>query len=492
MSNRLSKTGEIATVLVLIGLGLSACAGLEKPDVPRVEEYLAKPAGNLVADEQKDLPKVEQKDGPVVEKGQSPPLTLQKCVEIALDKNPQNRAAREGIVASVEAVGEARAPYFPEVGARSGYSRWQKHAFLPEGLLRPGIPSVIGPTDDWSAALEARFTLFDSGRRRAQLQAANALHGAAEEDASRIRQDIALEVHNAFYGLVAAEETQSIAEKTLARTEDHLRLVKSRYAVGAVAKADVLRAQVEVADAKLTLVRTNSLVRIAQGNLNTSMGLPVEMKLEIEPRTEGIISPTDQELSDGLRQAVRVRPVIKEALYRIAAAKHGVSEARSAFGPTFRAEGGYGWRDETFLPEDEEWLLGVVVDLPIFTGFSRKHKLGRKKAELRKEEAEIERIIQAVQQEVWSAYWKLEEAYQAVEAAKVLVLDAEESMRSTRARYEVGADTITELLDAQTALARAEATHVETQWDYHIGKAVYKRAVGTGLCPEPVSSLTRR
>ncbi|RJR30576.1 MAG: TolC family protein [Desulfobacteraceae bacterium] len=479
MFKGLCKAGETAIVLALMGFGLSACAGLEKPDVPKIEKYLTGPAAHPVATGKEELLKGERKERPVRETGENRPLTLETCVRIALDKNPLNRAAQEGIAISKESVGEARAPYYPEIGVRTGYGRWQKHAFLPEGLLRPGIPSTIGPTDDWSAGLEARFTLFDSGKRRAQLRAANALQGAAEEDASRIRQDIALEVHNAFFGLVAAEETRSIAEKTLERTEDHLRLVKSRYAVGAVAKADVLRAQVEVANAKLTLVRTNGTVRIAQGNLNTSMGLPVEMRLEIEPRPEAIISPTDQELSDGLRQAVRARPVIKHSLYRIAAAEHGVSEARSAFGPTLRADGGYGWRDEDFLPEDEEWLLGVSVEFPIFTGFSRKHKLGRKKAELRKEEAEIARLIQDVQQEVWAAYWKLEETYQAVEAAKVLVLDAEESMRSTRARYEVGADTITELLDAQTALARAEATHVETQWDYYIGKAVYKRAVGS-------------
>jgi hypothetical protein len=58
---------------------------------------------------------------------------------------------------------------------------------------------------------------------------------------------------------------------------------------GAVAKADALGVQIEVANVKLTLIRTNNMVRIAQGNRNTSIRLPVEMKLEIEARAEEFI-----------------------------------------------------------------------------------------------------------------------------------------------------------------------------------------------------------
>jgi outer membrane protein TolC len=45
-------------------------------------------------------------------------------------------------------------------------------------------------------------------------------------------------------------------------------------------------------------------------------------------------------------------------------------------------------------------------------------------------------------------------------------------------RYKVGAGTITDLLDSETALARAEATRVAAQWDYQIARAVLRRSVG--------------
>jgi outer membrane protein len=103
---------------------------------------------------------------------------------------------------------------------------------------------------------------------------------------------------------------------------------------------------------------------------------------------------------------------------------------------------------------------------------------------LSREEAEAERLDQLVRQEVWNAHSRLREAYQALQTAEVLVGDALESHRLARERYEAGAGTITDLLDVQTALARAQASQVEAGWDYRIALAQFKRATGT-LGPEP-------
>ena len=178
-------------------------------------------------------------------------LDLESAVRIALDQNPLSRAAREGITVAKEVTGEARSPYYPDLGLNASYSRWERHAFLPSGIVMLGIPSTIGPTNDWFSGLATRYTLFDFGQRRAELKAAQAREGVAKEEAARVRQDIALEVHQAYFGLVAALETERVAKEALNRAEDHLRLARLRKEAGAVPQVDVVRAQVEVADAGL-------------------------------------------------------------------------------------------------------------------------------------------------------------------------------------------------------------------------------------------------
>jgi outer membrane protein len=473
MHTRLLKPGTlIGTVLILAGTALGEAVGLSAAEKPKIENYIARRA--LTSN-----PPVISGTGLASGTEKERALTLEACVRIAFDKNPAIQAAREGVSAAQEAVGEANAPYYPELAVNAGYSRWERHAFLPNGFTKPGMPSAIGPTDDWIAGLKASYTLFDSGERRAKLRAAISGKEVAEGDWNRIRQDIALDVHQSYYGLISALEALSVAGKNLTRAEDHLRLARERKAVGAVPQADVVRAQARVADEKLALVRVENLVRITRGNLNTAMGLSADTPINTECRAEEIKQSEGIDMTRAYDQALHSRPEITMALRRVEMAQNAVDGAKSAFGPKVRVEGGYGRQDENFFPDDKDWMVGVVIEMPIFTGFSRIHRLGRTKAELLKEEAEVQRLILNIRREVWSANSKLKEAYEEIQATTVLVKDAEESVRLTRERYAAGAGTITELLDTQAALARAGGIRVEAEWNYHIAKASFDRSVGS-------------
>ena len=407
------------------------------------------------------------------------PLTLQDCVGIALANNPAGRVAAAQVQITREGVGEAQAPYYPEIGLQARYGRFQTHAFFPDWVRIPsGSAPVVGPTNDWLGGLRARYTLYDFGERAARVLSARARQGVAEEEGLRVSQDIILGVYNGFFGLTSALEARKVADQNLERTRDHLRLTRERKEAGAVPKADVLRAQVEVSNAELALVRAENLIRLARGQLNVSLGRPVEQPTEISPGTPTVFNPNRIDLDRAFRHAAASRPEIKAAFQKIEHSKSKIQEAQSAYGPRLRAEGTFGWRDSDFLPQDQDWLIGVSLEWPLFTGFARQHRLAQAKADLVKEEAEADRLNLTVRQEVWNAHSRLLEAYQALATAEILVRDALESQRLARERYEAGAGTVTDLLDAQTALARAQASQVEANWDYQIALAQFKRATG--------------
>ncbi len=464
----------------MLALAVSGCHTFDTPTPPPVEDYLRKPALKS-----ESATKAEAAPGAAPEQSHltNRSLTVDDCVRIALDRHPLHRAAREGVAAALAFVGESKASYYPDLSATASYSRWERHAFLPNGLGQPGMPTTIGPTDDWAAGLRARYTLFDSGERLAQLRAALSRKAAVSEEADAVRQDIALAVHQAYYGHIAARVAHSIAGKNLTRAEDHLRLAKERFDAGAAPQLDVFRAQVEASDARLSLVKADNLVRISRGNLNTAMGLPVELPVDIAMQEETPEEPDASQLLPALDRAVRARPEVKAALQRVASGRSSVDAARSAFGPKVRAEGQVGRRDTGFFPQDDDWLIGISIEQPLFSGFSRTHKLERTKAELSREEAQLEQLLLQVRQEVWTASSTLKEANDAVRAAKVLVEHAQESLRAARERYASGAGTIADLLDSETALFRAEASGTEARWDYQIALATFKRAAGN-LAPE--------
>lgn len=406
-------------------------------------------------------------------------MTLRDCIRTALAQSPLLKAAVQEKIVSRETVGEVRGSYYPTFGIRGAVSRWQNHAFLPSGLSNPNLSSVVGPTDDWSAGGFGRYLLYDGGVRHAGLEAATAMESAASQNAEATRQSVIFDVHQAFYQVAVAVELRTVARNSLTNTQAHLGTARSRQATGDTTEADVLRAQVEVDNAKAELIRNESLVRIARGDLNAVMGMPADAPIETDASEPDQSAEHDTNVTALLDQAIHMRPEVKSAQGAVAAAQQQVEAAKGAFGPKVYADGSYGWRDDSASLGDEAWFVGVSVELTVFEGFSRQHKVNSARAEAAKAEAALERIKLIVRKEVWTACARVQEAEELVRATTTQVRDAEESLRLMSARYKVGAVTVTDLLGAQTALTVAQARHVQARWGSRQARSALARATGT-------------
>ena len=406
-------------------------------------------------------------------------LTLRDCTRMAFAHSPLLKASAQNQTISRETVGEARGSYYPTLGIRGGVSRWQSHAFLPSGFSSPNLSSTVGPTDDWSAGGFARYMLYDGGVRRAGLEAQKAMESGVALDSESIRLDVVYDVHQAFYQVAVALELRTVASHSLSSVEAHLGIAKNRQAAGDTTEADVLRTQVEVDNAKAELIRTESLIRIAKGDLNAVMGLPAEMPVDIDSDQAALSCPADMNITNLLEQAIRTRPEIAAAQSAIAASHQQVQAVKSAFKPKIYADGSYGRRDDSASLEDEAWFAGISVELTVFEGFSTQHKLTRARAEVVKTEVGLERISLIVRKEVWAACARVQEARELVKATITQVHNAEESMRLMAARYQAGAGTVTDLLDVQTSLTAAEARHVQARWNCQQAQSSLGRATGT-------------
>ena len=413
-------------------------------------------------------------------------LSLDSCIRTALSNNPSLKASRAGVTAALESEGRTRSLYYPQLSLQAGYSRWESHAFLPnsiQNLPLRAISPVIGPTNQYSLDLQGSYTLFDSGLRKAEVSGAEATREAASEASAQDTQDLVLSVTSSYCGLLAAQANLSVEKQSLKRSEDHLRLAQDRKAVGAVPLADVLRARVEVANARLAEVHAASGVEVARGALAASMGLSPDTPLAIQDAGEEVKPPTLLDAGQALDEAQANRPEVRAAERRVEAGQAGVRAARSAYGPTVELDASYGRLDSSYFPQDKNWSAGIVLRLPVFTGFARSHALAQARAELGRSEDRRDQVALAVRQEVWNAQARLREAYNAVLAVRALTADAQESLRMADERYKVGAGTITDLLDAETNLAQAQSQQVDADFQYRIARANLKRALGEMEAP---------
>jgi len=341
-----------------------------------------------------------------------------------------------------------------------------------------------GPFDTFRAGLGARWVLFDGGARPSAVSAANSeLRHANFRHVVTLR-DLALEVTKAYYELLAAKQLRKVAEETVTQAAYHVALARARHKSGVAARSDVLKAETERADARLASVRTKSNVRIARGRLANVMGLRVSRQFEVADAPQDAHQQGLAEIEQLLDEAAAKRPALRAALARVEQHRAQLRATQARYWPTLSADANYGWEDRHFAPDREEWSAGISLDLPVFTGFRRGHRVRRAKSSLSQSLAEYDGMLRGVELDVWVAYSRVIEATEAIDAADALVASAQESARVAEGEYKSGVGAMVALTDAQTARTEARTRLVQAKLDWRLARAQLERAVGRSLVEE--------
>ena len=404
-------------------------------------------------------------------------LSLAECILIALQRNPQTRIAWQASRSSAFQVGEERSSYWPQLDLTGSIARSD---------VLEDRQDLESPRNTASASFGVRYLLFDGGVRNARVRGAEAELMAANFQHNTILQDVALAVELAYHQRLAAKALVDVAQENVRRSEYNVKLAQARLKTGVSARFDVLTAETEKANADLALVRARSIERITQGRLAQAMGIHVFYKFDIEDLPQDVHQEELADIEPLLQEATQARPELQAALAEMAARGEDADAAGAAYFPQLSANADYGWRDETFLPSGEEWTVGFGLELPLFAGFSRTYRQARAGSEYEAAAAQYENVLRGVELEVWTAYSRLIEAGEAIEAAKKLVASADESLHVAAGRYKAGVGNIIELVDAQTAQTDAQTQHVRAVLSWYTALARFERAIGRTLAnPNP-------
>ncbi len=346
-----------------------------------------------------------------------------------------------------------------------------------------------GAHDTVDAWFGVRYLLFDGGARSARLKGAEADLLAADFQHNAKLQDVALRVEEAYYQLLAAREFERVAEETVRQAKYHVELARARHDCGLVSKSDVLKAETEKADADLKLVQARSRVRIARGNLANVMGLRPSEAFDVAEIPKGPHQREIEDINRLMAEAARQRPELRAAISSIESSRARVKAAKADYWPEITLNTGYGRRDRSFIPDRDEWSVGIGLNLRLFDGLKREYAIRRAKSDLAETRARYERLLRGIELEVWTAYSKLIEAGQAIEAALALVKSAEESARVAEGKYKNGTASIIEVTDAQTARTAARVRLVQARLDWYTALARLERAVGRILVKDKIKAV---
>lgn len=408
-------------------------------------------------------------------------LTLPECVDIALKHQPSIQAAQQNVIAGRSRETQARSRYYPQFTASSGYSEDRS------------LGGAFGEssTKSYVTSLQLDQMLYDFGRTGNSVDAARWNTRSLKRELDAAVQDVVLEVKQAYYSLLAAENLVAVAEKSLAQTESRLQQAQAFFRAGSKPRFEVTRAEVDVNTAKLNLITARNNVRISSIALNNAMGVPPGQETVISEELPPIPPLPTLEQAEAL--ALLNRPQMLRAAAEMEAAEARVRAERSNYFPTIAANGVYNWANGTSefggiagmpIAGDSEvdinnsWNAGVILSVPLFEGWLTRGRVREARANHAAIAAQRDAIRQSVLLEVNQSYADMESARVRIEVMKSSLQKARESLELAQGRYEAGVGPFIEVTDAQLAAVQAETDFIQAQYDYRLSVARLFRAIG--------------
>ena len=397
-------------------------------------------------------------------------INLDKAIEMALKTNPTVKISEADSSVAKAQKDEAKA------------SRWLSidytHKTARGGYYDPDpSSSQYAPRNSHTNGFTASIPLYTGGKLSGTIEQAVQNYKSSEYGVDESYQAVKLSATNGYYAVLQAIDTVKLSKDSVERLSAHLQNVQAQYDVGVVAKVDVLRSQVELADAEQTLIKAQNAYDLAVADLNNIIGLPHGTDLKV---TESLqYNKYDNPMENCINFALANRPELFQAEAGIEAAKAAVKVAKSGYMPQVAASASNDWSSTSWPGDDNQnWGVGVSVSMNVFDSGVTAAKVNASEASLYKAEETYRQTKDSVQLDVRNNYLSLREAEKRIATSKVAVDSAEEDYRISQLRYQAGVGTNIDVMDAQVALTQAKNNYVQALYDYNTSSAALAKAMG--------------
>lgn len=398
--------------------------------------------------------------------------SLEDCIQVALQNNPGIISSSYTVDESAVRIDEARSGYFPSVNINSSFDR----------VSNKGV--ITSPYNNYNAGVSARYYLFQGLKTKASVDASNYNYQASSYQHEVNKQDLILKITQGYYRMLQAERFIESADKTIERAKLFLDYANAKFKSGLASRSDILKAEVELSNSNLTLIKVKNDLLAAKGNLNLLLGLPADSPISIIDDLAIIEQGQLQEFNELKKQAYQNRPELKKFNEQLNVQKSSIQIAKSDFFPTLSADASYNYGGTEISSLQENWFYGLTLSFPLFTGFSTKARVTEEEIALKGLEKQAESLSQQVSLDVWNAYLNIKETDERIINAKTFLENAQENLRIAEGQYREGAGSMIEVIDAQTNYVIAEQTFIQSLADYKIAVASLKRATGINTFQE--------
>ncbi|MDX9714649.1 MAG: TolC family protein [Dissulfurispiraceae bacterium] len=390
-------------------------------------------------------------------------ISLEQAINIALRSNPQIAAAISSTEVNRSKIGQASSAYYPQIDLSAGANR-----FSPEN-------SNSKRNSEYASSASIRQNIYDFGKTAAQVNIQELFFESSSMDLVNTAHQITANVKLAYFSVLQAEKNRDLALDIVNQYKEHLDIAVKMFEVGLKPKFDVTKAEVDLSNAKLNLIKTENSLRLNRINLKTAMGQPDAPEFKIIDILG--FEKYELTLAEAVNAALTNRPDLQSLFIKQKAAEKNIDLAKKGYYPSVTGSATYTKTGDNLSP-DNSWNIGAAITFPLFSGFMTKHQIEEARASLKLAKANEDALKQNILLEVQQAMLNLNEAEERISAAELTVKQADENLEIAKGRYNAGVGSPIEVTDALTTYSNAKTAHTAALYDYKIAQANLEKAMG--------------
>ncbi len=341
-------------------------------------------------------------------------------------------------------------------------------------------PNTPDPLDTWITRIEVRQPIYVGGQISTRNRQAELMIDSADQDLSHIRQKVTFDVATAYANALKAAEYLDVVRRARETTAAHVALAEKYAAEGFIIDAEVLKAQVYLAQMDQMLVEAESNADLAQSALDFSMGVDQTLRHVLRPLPE--TPPVREPLAAWVDRGVAARGDLEARRRELDAGRLEEEAVNPGFKPEIGVVGRYDlYDDQIFGSNGHSGSIMAVAKINLFSGGSDTAEKEAARQEALSGEHNIAMFSEGVRLEVRDAFAKVRSAAKRHQAAERALDAAREALRVREQRFEQGLDKMIDLLDAETALRESELRELVARYDLTLSTYRLYFTSGTSL-----------
>ena len=408
--------------------------------------------------------------------------TAMNAVAFAISSNPDSFIAQKRIEEAQATAAMAKATDYPLVNFSAEYGQTNNPMYSFGNILNQGaFDNTIdfndpGRTDNLNLKAEIAYRLYNGGRDKAEIEAAEAATEISRSDLTAVHQRLGFEVIKTFQAIIQAEEMVKVRQAALDAITASLDVGRARYEAGDLLREDLLNLELQQSLASEDLIQSNHNLELTKRSFLNLLGLH-NGEVILSNKTDSIQQIPATIDFRNRQELLSLQGLEQVSLARLKKAKGGGLPTVDAFA-SYQVDGGL-----VLEESGDSWMAGLKMNYNLFDGKRTQSTITKAKSRLLEIQGLVKKTELALNLEIQQAELDYQQAEKRLSVTEKMVSVAEEGTRLRRARFVEGVILASDLIEFEMRLSDAQARQVTARARYLVAIANLRRAAGLAQFP---------